>query len=84
MNGTPDNPIHMKIVPEKVPIGKLVIVGLFTLAPVAAAILMQNSALRQALKMRSWYAIRKMSHTGAEWWQKMEVIADHHYDVSRL
>lgn len=84
MNGTHDNPIHMTIVPGKPPIGKLVIVGLFTLAPVAVAILMQNPALRQSIQMRAWYAARKVSHTGAEWWRKMEVVADHHYDLARL
>jgi hypothetical protein len=84
MNGTHDNPIHMRIVAEKPPIGKLVIVGLFTLAPVAIAILMQNSSLRQAIHMRVWFTARKMSHSGAEWWRRMETIADHHYDIARL
>jgi hypothetical protein len=84
MNGTHDNPIHMRIVAEKAPIGKLIVVGLITLAPVALAVLMQNPSLRRAIHMRTWYAARKVSHSGGEWWRRMEVIADHHYDIARL
>ena len=81
---TDANPIHMKIVGTDTGPGKVLAMGLLTLIPVAIAILMQNPALRQSLQMKAWYATRKVCHTGAEWWRKMEVVADHHYDIARL
>ena len=85
MNGeTANNPIHMKIVGTEPNVSKLVLVAALSLAPVAVAILMQNPSLRQAIQMRAWFTLRKVSHTGAQWWRKMEVVADHHYDLARL
>lgn len=82
--GTKESPLFMKLMPESVPVRQALIMGLLALAPVAVAILMQNPALRQSLKMKGWDAIRKMSKANAGYWRKMEMVADHHYDLARL
>ena len=50
---SPKAPVYMKLISDMSP-GKLVLMTVVTLAPVIAAILMQNPALRQSIQMRFW------------------------------
>jgi hypothetical protein len=84
MNGTKGNPIHMKIVGSDISVGKLTVVALFTVAPVAAAIIMQNPALRQSLEMKFWNGLRAASRNTAKLSAKLESIAATRYDIARL
>lgn len=84
MEGTDKNPISIKLVGQETKPVTLFMVGLLSIAPVIVAILMQNPGLRQAIKMRSYYYARIICGKNAQYWRKLETIADHRYDLSRL
>jgi hypothetical protein len=81
---TPETPVNVRLAPADIRMGKLVMVGLFTLAPVAIAILMQNPALRQAIEMKAWNTARGFCRRNARLWANLESIAATRYDVARL
>jgi hypothetical protein len=84
MLGDKNTPVHTKIMGSDASMGKLALVAVFTLAPVAIAILMQNPALRQSIQMKGWAAFRKFAHESARKWERLESIAATHYDIARL
>lgn len=79
-----DQPFRVKLVGQDVNPGKLLAIGLLSLAPVVVAILMQNPALRQALQLRAWHIARQAAKKGEAWCDKMGAIANHRYDLARL
>jgi hypothetical protein len=74
----------MQVVASDPGYGRMVAIGILTLAPVAVAILMQNPALRQAIQMRAWHFTRAFCRKNAEAWRKLESIAATRYDIARL
>jgi len=84
MNGSAENPIHMRIVGDGPDVKKLAIVAAFTLAPVAIAILMQNPALRQRIEMRFWRGLEIVSGKAAHGWADISKYAATRYDIARL
>lgn len=82
--GTPENPIYMKWIQSGDTTSKLIVVGLLSLAPVAAAILMQQPALRQAIKMRVWNLAAKTSVKQSNWWLELARKAERQYSLAKL
>jgi hypothetical protein len=84
MIGEKGNPAHVKVETGEMPVAKMVVVAIISLAPVAVAILMQNPALRQALQLRAWNGARTICRKNQAMWAKFESIAATHYDIARL
>ena len=80
---TADSPLHMKMVGETSP-GKVLAITIMSLAPVAIAIIMQNSALRQALAMKSWHYVRLTAGKFERAASEIKSYAGHRYDIARL
>lgn len=82
--GTPENPIRMQITGNDTSLGKMVLMGALTIAPIAVAIIMQHPALRQAIQMRTWHYIQLSAGRFERAAKKAETIAAHRYDLARL
>lgn len=68
--GSNENPIVMKMIPGDPPgIGAFIRITVFTVAPIAVAIIMQKPALRQAIVMRVTYDAKKFCQAMADFWQ---------------
>lgn len=83
MQGTEENPVHMKIMADEHP-GRFLMVLALSLVPVAAAIWMQSPALRQKVQMTFWHDVHKLAAGNAARWTRLESIARTRYDIARL
>jgi len=81
---TPQNPVYMRIMGTDATPGKLIFVGLLTLAPVAVAILMQNPALRQQITMRLWHSGEVTASQTSRAFEIMARKCHMKYDLARL
>lgn len=84
-SGTPENPIVMKLLPGDPPgMTALVRMTLFTVAPIAIAIIMQKPALRQAIVMRSTHEAKKFCQGMADFWQDMALKMGTAYNRAKM
>lgn len=83
--GTEKNPLVMKMLPGDPPgaaaFARMVI---FTVAPVAIAILMQKPALRQAIVMRAALESQKLCQTMADFWSDLALKSATAYQKARM
>lgn len=79
--GTPLNPVHVAIWTDQ---KRALASAAASLAVVGIAILMQQPALRQAIKMRASYYAMKFCARNVAYWKRMETIASTSYDIARL
>jgi len=80
-------PVEVKIIPadlDKGMVGRLVFVGLMSLAPVVIAILMQKPALRQAIVMRTTHYSGEFCSRQGEFWNGMAAKSKQAYNAARL
>lgn len=78
--GTARNPIHVRWMDDK----SKVLSAVISVGTITVVMLMQNPAMRQALKMRASYYGMKFCAGQVAYWKRMETIAHHSYDVARL
>jgi len=76
--------VNVKILPGNEGIGKLIAITLLSLAPVAIAVLMQNSALRQRIAMKLWQTGEISSGKIARQFGDVSAMCHHKYDLARL
>lgn len=77
------SPVYMKVISDVSP-GKAILVMVVTIAPVVAAILMQNPALRQAILMRTWKKMELINATAASYFDKAAKQCQFKYDLARM
>lgn len=74
----------MKLETDGPGIGSMLILAALTVAPVAVAILMQHSALRQAIQMKGWHYVKLSAGRFERAAARIESIATTRYDIARL
>lgn len=80
-------PIEVKILPTELDgntVGRLIFVGVLSLAPVVAAILMQKPALRQAIVMNLSHHGKEFCSRQGEFWNGMSARCAQVYNTSRM
>ena len=76
--GTAGNPVYIRWISDNK--SQLLV----SVTMVTILMVMQNPALRQAIKMRAAYYGMKICSRNVAYWKRMETIASHSYDVARL
>lgn len=74
----------MKLESDGPSIASMLILAALTVAPVAVAILMQHSALRQAIQLKGWHYVRITAGKFERAASKLESVAHTRYDIARL
>lgn len=83
--GSQENPIVMKMLPGDPPgIKAFIQITIFTVAPVALAIIMQKPALRQAIIMRLTHDAKDFCQQMADFWQDMALKFSTAYHRARM
>lgn len=83
--GSNENPIVMKLVPGDPPgMAALIRMTVFTVAPIAIAIIMQKPALRQAIVMRATHEAKNFCQTMADFWQDMALKMGTAYNRAKM
>jgi len=80
-------PIEVKIIPaelDKGMAGRLIFVGIMSLAPVVIAIVMQKPALRQAIVMRTAHYSGEFCSAQGEFWNDLAAKSKTVYNTARL
>ncbi len=79
----PDNPVWMAWVPVKPNTKQAIMLMIFSIAPVAMAILMQKPALRQAIQMRMFHGSRITCQNVADFFQILATKSAQEYQKAR-
>lgn len=82
--GTENNPVRVTMNPPEVKPGRLILMVAVSVLPVAIAILMQRSDLRQAIVMRATHATKAICQRQADFWQTMATRSAQAYNEARL
>jgi hypothetical protein len=82
--GSEKNPLVMKLQAADADAGRMILMAILTIAPVAIAVLMQNPALRQKISMQVWSIAERLAGQGKRTMANVESIAKTRYDIARL
>jgi hypothetical protein len=79
-----EHPIWMAVVPQKPKAKDMLIVTLFSIAPIAIAVLMQKPTLRQAIVMRSCHLSKNVCQEMADFWQILATKSAQAYQKAQM
>lgn len=80
-------PLDVRIIPSDLSgkdVGRLVVFGAISLAPMVLAILMQKSALRQSIIMHASHYGGEICSAQADWWATAAAKCKTVYNVARM
>jgi hypothetical protein len=82
--GSTANPVQVAIAPPQIQPGRLALMMIVSVAPIALAILMQKPALRQAIVMRAAHFLKETCQSQADFWQKAATRSAQAYNAAKL